>query len=331
MKSSAQHKPSQNAANDVTFYDKYNYDYSTYWTSRSYEHEAEVYALKTILHDSSGDWFVDIGGSYGRHIPIYQGKYAGCVLLDYSLNSLRQASDELTRQNITTVFPVAANAYHLPFQDNVFEGGMMIRVLHHIENPDAALDEIIRTFRDRGRFVLEFPNKLHAKSVIKAIARGDTTYLSSPKPVQVQTIKPEGSCNADPGIMLNFAPKHIRNLLSNRNVTITSSTAISFLRMPIFKKLIGTKALVQIEKVLQKILGNTTLTPSIIFSTEIHKKATQPIRTGKFLNLRDILACPSCAGKLSFSSHTYTCTSCSLSFPIQYGIPDLRYPQEHLQ
>jgi ubiquinone/menaquinone biosynthesis C-methylase UbiE/uncharacterized protein YbaR (Trm112 family) len=314
-------------SNDVTLYDKYDYDYSTYWASRTYEHEAEVYALNKIMAHSQGCWFVDIGGSYGRHIPIYQHRYQKCVLVDYSINSLRQASQELLKQKITNVFPVAANAYHMPFKRDVFEGGMMIRVIHHIENPDAVLYEISRTFRDNSRFILEFPNKFHLKSIIKALARADFTYLTTADPAQVHTLKPEGSRSSDPGIMLNFAPKHIRSLLSNRHISITHSSAVSFLRIPVLKQLFGAKTVIAAERVLQTFLGNTTLTPSIILSTQIHKPSTSKESIQNYEKLDDILACPSCSAELTLSGQTYSCNSCGLTFPVQYGIPDLRYPK----
>ena len=49
----------------VADYDTYDYDYSTYWSKRKYEHEAESLVLKTFKRPK-GKWFLDVGGSFGR-------------------------------------------------------------------------------------------------------------------------------------------------------------------------------------------------------------------------------------------------------------------------
>ena len=50
----------------VADYDTYDYDYSTYWSKRKYEHEAESLVLKKLLKNEKGGWFLDVGGSFGR-------------------------------------------------------------------------------------------------------------------------------------------------------------------------------------------------------------------------------------------------------------------------
>ena len=317
---------------DVTLYDKYNYNYSTYWTTRTYEHDAEVHALTKLLHQRKGNWFIDIGGSYGRHIPLYHRNFTNGVLLDYSLNSLRQAQKTLKQNSITNIFPIAANAYHLPFKQNVFDAGMMIRVIHHLKEPHLVFDEIHRTFTDEALFILEFPNKFHLKSVLKALLRADGTYLTSENPINVNLEHPEGTNVSDPGIMLNYAPRHIKKLLRGSHFNVDNSTAVSFLRIPFLKKTLGTSAMKTIEHILQGIFGWTTITPSIIFGTTVNKtRAGQKGGTDPKANLLDtILACPSCKSDLSSNGKQYTCAACSLRFPVTSGIPDLRYPQDEL-
>ena len=90
---------------DITLYDKYDYDYSKYWHGREYEHNAEVQVLDRIMKKVSGSWFVDIGGSYGRHIPQYHQKFHHCILLDYSIKSLKQARKWLKETRIPVCSP----------------------------------------------------------------------------------------------------------------------------------------------------------------------------------------------------------------------------------
>ncbi|MFA5976190.1 MAG: Trm112 family protein [Elusimicrobiota bacterium] len=44
---------------------------------------------------------------------------------------------------------------------------------------------------------------------------------------------------------------------------------------------------------------------------------------GKKIDLAQILACPTCKGKLFRKEGTYECASCRLSYPIQAEIPIL--------
>lgn len=311
--------------NDVAFYDKYNYDYATYWKSREYEHDSEVYALSRLLREDKGIWFADIGGSYGRHVPLYKDNFQNCVLIDYSLNALKKASTRLSQQHIYNVYPVAANVYHLPFRENVFDETMMIRVIHHLEDPSLALTEISRTTQDKGIFILEFPNKLHLKSIIKALFRFDFGYLFSLEPVQVKTEKPEGAEKSDRSIMLNYSPKHIRTLLLENSFDMGKIRAVSFLRIPSLKRILGPKLLIPLDHALQNLFGWIQVTPSIILQTRKNNpsKSYSPPPD----RLADILVCPSCRGSLSFSQKSYKCETCKLTFPVLKGIPDLRYPQ----
>jgi len=116
---------------EVSNYDFFDYDYAQYWKVRQYEDQAEKHVLEQIFKDKNGKWFVDIGGSYGRLTPTYYNSYTNPILLDYSLKTL-QKNYSVIKKQFPNVELIAANAYHMPFKDNVFDGGLMVRVLHHI-------------------------------------------------------------------------------------------------------------------------------------------------------------------------------------------------------
>ncbi len=44
----------------VADYDTYDYDYSTYWSKRKYEHEAESLVLKKHLKNQKVNMFLDV-------------------------------------------------------------------------------------------------------------------------------------------------------------------------------------------------------------------------------------------------------------------------------
>ena len=52
-----------------------------------------------------------------------------------------------------------ADAYHLPFRDNAFDGVLLNNVLEHLTAPDQAFSEITRVLRDSGRLMIELPGK----------------------------------------------------------------------------------------------------------------------------------------------------------------------------
>ena len=124
----------------VTDYDFFGYDYANYWSNRRYENEAEKILLTKIFSSKNGNWFLDIGGSYGRLSSTYYKKYTNPIILDYSLQTLVKNKDIL-KTKYPNIQLIAANAYKLPFKDNTFDGALMVRVLHHIEKPSTYFEE----------------------------------------------------------------------------------------------------------------------------------------------------------------------------------------------
>lgn len=308
---------------DIAFYDKYGYDYSKYWKTRTYEHEAEKLALESIFKKLSGNWFIDIGGSYGRHIPIYHQKFHNCILLDYSINALKQARTYLKKQGIKNIYLIAANAYNLPLRENSIHTAMMIRVLHHLETPDLFFREVKRVTYYKGSLVLEYPNKRHLLNLIRKTARGGLKKLLSAEPMPVPFENPEGTTKTEKGIMFNFHPRYItKNLVSHEILPITT-TSLSFLRSRALKHFLNLSILLKIEHFLQKTMSWTRLTPSIIIYGLNNDQEDTPIEPG---SLQDILACPSCKQKMISDKGAFSCSLCKLTFTTTDGILDLRYP-----
>ena len=52
-----------------------------------------------------------------------------------------------------------ASVSELPFRDAMFDGVLMVRVFHHLGNPEAALREIHRVIKPGGRLVFNYSNK----------------------------------------------------------------------------------------------------------------------------------------------------------------------------
>lgn len=311
----------------ISDYDQFDYDYSSFWQNRSYENQAEKIALSKLMKNTTGDWFIDIGGSYGRNVPLYYKKFHNCVLMDYSIKALKQARKRLKKDGITNVALVAANVYHLPFKDNAFDGSMMIRVLHHIEKAKKGLHEIIRIIRPSGNFILEFPNKVHIKAFFKALFSFNFKFIFSKKPyLQPSRGNKEGVKGDVPGIIYNFHPKFIQEALRNRDMKTKRKINVSFLRIPFLKKLLSMKIMLFFEKVFQALLSWTNITPSIIYLTQKISKEAAP-KPQMLSSVSSLLCCPNCKADLERRGAKLVCTKCDTVFNIKGNIYDLRYPR----
>jgi SAM-dependent methyltransferase len=270
-----------------------------------------------MLRNERGTWFIDIGGSYGRLADTYVDKYKNCVILDYSLKTLQKNYEDIT-QKYPNIFLIAANAYRMPFKTSSFDAGLMVRVLHHIEKPKQYLKEIARILNSGATYIQEFPNKRHIKARIKAFLKGDKE-IRNLEPYQQPCINLEGA-KGDGVYFLNFHPRHIHNLLNEQGFILKKKQGCSYLRIPFLKKIMSVKALIFFEKILQKILGKTDISPSILLKTELVKDDEKQ----SYSDIEDIIACPICKSPLLFKENTATCKKCERKYFKKKDIWDFR-------
>jgi len=121
---------------------------------REYEDRAERIALRKLL-PPRGRRLIEIGAGYGRLAELYRG-YDEVLLLDYALSQLQQARERLGDGRFRYI---AADLYHMPLVDCCLDTAVMVRVMHHVQDPPAALSEIARILIPQGAFVLEYANK----------------------------------------------------------------------------------------------------------------------------------------------------------------------------
>jgi len=302
---------------ELVNYDGYNYDYSTYWKGREYENKAEHIVVEKLLAKEGGDWFIDIGGSYGRLADSYAHRYKNCIILDYSLKTLKKNKDCITKNFPNTIL-IAANAYKMPFRKEVFNGGIMVRVLHHIENQKDYFEEIARILKKDGIYVQEFANKRHLKARIRAFLLGDKS-IKDEKPYQQPTIHLEGAKGGGVSF-LNYHPKYIERLLEESGFNVEKKQGCSYLRIPLLKKVFGTKFLLFFERILQTTLSKSNIPPSIFLKSELEKGS----KGEKYSNLKEILFCPSCKSSLNFKKNSCICEQCKKKYIKKDGIWDFR-------
>lgn len=306
--------------NNVSDYDLFSYDYSQYWQKRRYEHLSETHLLNKIFSKKMGNWFLDVGGSYGRLTPTYINSYKNPVILDYSAKTLKSNYEVLTNK-YPGIHLIAANAYKMPFKENVFDGGLMVRVLHHIENPEEYFKEIERVMRYDGTYVQEFANKIHIKARIRAFLKREKNFFNINPYKQPTVSLSEGTKNNIEGIFLNYHPAHVENMLKLEDFEIVKKYDCSFFRSPLFKKIFNDEFLFFWEKILQSLFSFSNFPPSIFFETLVKKQNDKKVGQYKF---DDILACPICKGEIEIHGNSALCKKCNKEFKKENNVWDFR-------
>ena len=284
-----------------------NYEGSDYQTSfweeggRDYEDQTEAIALRRLL-PAQGDLLLEVGAGAGRNTPRYKG-YQRIVLLDYSLTQLQQAQARLGRGD--RYIYAAADAYKLPFVNNLFDGTTMIRTLHHMTDARAALREIRRVMQPKGTFILEFANKLNLKAIARYLLGRQDWSPFTPEPVEFVELN------------FDFHPKTIRAWLVEVGFQVERQLTVSHFRIGLLKKLIPLKILVAMDSLVQFTGGWWQLTPSVF----TRNKAVGAGDAG----VDGFFRCPVCGNAdLREEQDALMCSSCSSVWPIRDGIYDFR-------
>ena len=236
-----------------------NYEGSDYQTSfweqggRAYEDAVEAVALKRLL-PKSGELMLELGAGAGRNTPRYAG-YKRVVLVDYSRTQLEQAQARLgTGEQFVYV---AADIYHLPFVNGLFDGATMIRTLHHMADAPLALGQVQRVMQNGGTFILEYANKQNLKAILRYWLKQQSWSPFDLEPVEFTALN------------FDFHPKAIRNWLVEIGFKIERQLTVSHLRYPLFKRYLPLAVLVHLDSEFQYTGGLWQLTPSVFVRSRL--------------------------------------------------------------
>jgi len=290
-----------------------NYEGSDYqqsfWDqgSRVYEDAVEAIALKRLL-PQSGSHLLELGAGAGRNTPRYK-QYSQITLVDYSSTQLQQARQRLGESGHYRF--VAADIYHLPFVQGVFDGATMIRTLHHMAEPLMALQQVRRALQPGAVFILEYANKRNVKSMLRYLLHRQTWSPYAPEQVEFAALN------------FDFHPKTVDSLLSESGFRSERTLTVSHFRIGALKKLIPLKALVWLDSLLQPTGSWIRVTPSVFTRTAaIGETPLSP--AGAFFQ------CPACAsGTLADTPPELHCSQCGRTYPVKDGIYDFRLDQEY--
>lgn len=241
--------------------DQYNdssHNYLHYWDGRDYEQAAEEIMLHHMLKGRHFKHAVDVGGGYGR-LSVVLRKYADKVTLaEPSQQQLDIAKEFLSDK--PKVDTRLAQAENLPFKDGSVDLAMVVRVIHHLPNPQPAFDEIYRILEDGGYFLIEFANYANFKNRLRHLAKGKKIPI---EPVDIRTGKERSGKDDIP--FVNHNPATVKRQLMEIGFKVEEQLSVSNFRSTTLKKYVPKEFLVRLEKYLQKPLAKTYFGPSTVY------------------------------------------------------------------
>ena len=271
---------------------------------RNYEDRVEAIALQRLL-PASGARLLDIGAGAGRNVPRY-GNFNQIVLLDYARTQLEKAQDKLGNDN--RYLYVVADAYRLPFAYNVFDAAVMIRTLHHMIDPLAALKQVRSVTSPDASFVLEFANKRNLKSILRWLVRQQEWNPFEKNPIEFAPLN------------FNFHPQSVRNWLKTAQFDVERQLTVSHFRIGILKRVVPVGLLVRLDAMIQRTGKLWQLTPSVFVQSRARGEwQTDPGDA--------FWRCPSCNSiELVEIKNGIQCVECGRVWGLKDGIFDFKTP-----
>jgi SAM-dependent methyltransferase len=286
-----------------------DYEGSTYRTDfwegkgRNYEDRVERIALRRLLPPQGGQRLLELGAGFGRITDEYDG-YEQVVLVDYSLSQLRDAQEYLGKSS--RYLYVAADAYALPFRPGSFDAVTIVRVLHHMADVPAALQQVRRTLITGGTLILEYANKRNAKAIYR-YARGKQSWNPNDlEPVEFVELN------------FDFHPDYVKAQLAAAGFTMNRSIPVSFFRLGVLKNTMPTELLAGMDGLLQ--LTGLHYTPSIFTRNTAVGASPNNLKT------TSLFVCPDDGGELTRIGDMLTCDTCVKRWAIRDGIYDFKAP-----
>ena len=240
--------------------DHYNdpkHNYLRYWDERDYENQSEQIAIKRLLKGKHFKHAVDVGGGYGRLCILLEDYAEKVTLAEPSQQQLDIAKDSLNTH--PEIERKLAQADNLELNDGSVDLLTMVRVMHHLPDPEAEFSEIHRVLSKDGLLILEVANFAHGRNRIKHWLRGKRLPL---EPVDIRS---EANKRKNEIQFVNHNPKTVIKQLGKAGFIVEEVLSVSNLRSPTLKKIAPRNMMLAAEKFLQPALAKTYFGPSVFF------------------------------------------------------------------
>ncbi len=289
-----------------------DYEGSAYRTEfwgqgRDYEDAAERVALRRLL-PPTGRRLIDIGGGYGRLMPLYGG-YDEVVIFDYALSQLREGQKlwgEGGEDGLPQIRYVAGDFYRLPFAAGAFDTVTMVRTLHHAADAPSVLRGVARILAPGGTLVLEFANKRNLKAMARYVAGRQAWSPWDREPVEFVELN------------FDFHPAWVAERLEEAGLTARERLAVSTFRLGVLKRLVPTGMLVAVDRLCQRPGGLAPVSPSVFVRCEAEGNGPVALE-------EDMFRCTACGALgLEEREDELACESCGARFAVCDGVYDFR-------
>jgi len=289
-------------------------DYASFWKGkeRQYFDEVEKQVIDKLL-PKKGEWFIDLGCGFGRFKELYLNRYKNIVMFDFSQPLLNQAMTSINYRKFPNVYFVLADIYNLPFRDNSFDVSLMIRVFHHLQEPDLVIKQLHRILKYQGKVVFNFDNKRNIREIVKYLRR-----KSEINPFRVEHL------NVGKDELLYYShPLFVKKLLSSFELDIIDKMGVGLFYGNIFS---DTYNPVTIEKRLVRVFGKYFLTMFIFLKAIMRARETTKLpKNNTPTMLINLIICPDCKSeKIVQKQQNLLCLNCNRTFPITGRMYDLR-------
>ncbi|MFH2102238.1 MAG: class I SAM-dependent methyltransferase [Chloroflexota bacterium] len=280
---------------------------SAFWDQggRAYEDRCEALALKRLL-PKGGHLLLELGAGAGRNTHRYAG-FDKMVLLDYSRTQLQQAQARLGSGE--RYLYIAADIYRLPFVDGLFDAATMIRTLHHMADPSAALRQVHNILQPNGVFILEYANKQNLKAILRYIFRRQAWSPFSLEPVEFAALN------------FDFHPRAVHGILTKLGFQIDKIRTVSHFRIGLLKKIVPVSLLAMLDVLIQPTGAYFQFSPSVF----LRARASEGKHTAA---VGDFFKCPQCnhAPLVDHKDHL-ACPGCRAEWSFEGGIYDFKTPR----
>ena len=137
--------------------------------------------LRELLKLPTDGWILDAAGGTGRVSQQFSSMVNNLVVCDLSYKMLRNAKEK------GNLLPVRSHIERLPFLDETFDRILIVDAIHHLCDPQEAINDMLRVLKPGGRMVIEEPD-IH-QFAVKLVAIGEKLLLMRSHFYTIEEIK----------------------------------------------------------------------------------------------------------------------------------------------
>ncbi len=125
-----------------------------------YEQTVRSRMVISMIDPKPDELILDMGCGNARDLIQLAKKDCRCMGIDLSINMIKEAREELSKNCIKGVELEVGDATNLRFSDEMFDKAFASEVLEHIPDYNRAISEVARVLKPAGCLVVTTPNRL---------------------------------------------------------------------------------------------------------------------------------------------------------------------------